>query len=167
MKDLTELELQLMEIDERLRPIAIRPIAFDDVKTITLLAETRSPLDEAGVRSETEALLKALAVEYQSSDEETRKAIRRLFACYQHFAWAASFAVSPITEAGFRQDLILFSMLDQGKDSRDALLALRALCEQARSAGIDVKPILQEVAGLSSDENKYGMGSTKRMLDEA
>ena len=167
MKDLTELELQLMEIDERLRPIATRPVAFDDVKTITLLAETRSPLDEAGVRSETEALLKALAAEYESSDEETRRAIRRLFASYPHFAWAASFSVSPITEAGFRQDLILFSMLDQGKDSRDALLALRALCEQARAAGIETRPILREVAGLSSDENKYGMGSTKHMLDEA
>jgi hypothetical protein len=167
MKDLTELELQLMEIDERLHPIATRPIAFDAVKTLTLLAEARSPLDEAGVRSETEALLNALAAEYQRSDEETRKAIRRLFASYQYFAWAASFSVSPITEAGFRQDLIRFSMLDQGKDSRDALLALRALCEQARAAGIDVKPILREVAEFSSDENKYGMGSTKRMLDEA
>jgi hypothetical protein len=167
MKDLTDLELQLMDIDERLRPTATRPIAFDDVKTIALLAEARSPLDETGVRSETEALLKALAAEYENSDEETRKAIRCLFACYPHFSWAASFAISPITEAGFRQDLILFSMLDQGKDSRDALLALRALCEQARSSGIDVKPILREVAEFSSDENKYGMGSTKRMLDEA
>jgi hypothetical protein len=167
MKDLTELELQLMEIDERLRPIATRPVAFDDVKTIALLAETRSSLDEAGVRSETEALLEALASEYQSSDEETRKAIRRLFACYRNFAWAASFSVAPITEAGFRRDLILFSMLDQGIDSRDALLALRALCEQTRSAGIETKPILREVARLSSDENKYGMGSTKRMLLEA
>jgi hypothetical protein len=119
------------------------------------------------VPSETEALLKALAAEYENSDEETRKAIRRLFVCYPHFAWAASFSVSPNTEADFRQDLILFSMLDQGKDSRDALLALRALCEQAQAAGIDIKPILREVAEFSSDENKYGMGSTKRMLDEA
>jgi hypothetical protein len=167
MKDLTELELQVMEIDERLRPIATRPVAFSDLKAITLLAEAQSPLDEAGVRFETDALLKALAAEYQSSDEETRKAIRRLFTCYQNFAWAASFRVSPSTKIGFRQDLIRFSMLDQGKDSRDALLALRALCEQAQAAGIDLKPILREVAELSSDENKYGMGSTKRMLDEA
>ena len=117
MKDLTEFELQLIEIDERLRPIATRPVAFNDVKSITRLAEARSPLDEVGIRSETEALLKALAAEYENSDEETRKAIRRLFVCYPHFAWAASFSVSPNAEAGFRQDLILFSMLDQGKDS--------------------------------------------------
>src|SRR3954471_15804052 len=98
MRDLTEFELQLIEIDERLRPIATRPVAFDDVKTITLVAEARSPLDEAGVRSETEALLKAFAAEYENSDEETRKAIRRLFAIYPHFAWAASFAAPPVSE---------------------------------------------------------------------
>jgi hypothetical protein len=31
-------------------------------------------------------------------------------------------------------------------------------------AGIDPAPILREIAQLTSDENKYGMGSTRELL---
>lgn len=165
MRDLTELELQVLEIDEKIRPIATRPINFNDLNRVALLAKRQAPLDEAGVRSATESLLEALAAEYANGDEKTRSAIRGLFARYKHFAWAASFLSPPITERDFRHHLILFSMFDQGTDSRDALLALQALCGQARAAGIDIGPMAREVAQISSDENKYGMGSTRRMLD--
>jgi hypothetical protein len=165
MTDLTELELQVMDIDKRLCPIATRPLNFNDLNWTMLLAKTQSPLHEADIRAETEVLIQALAAEYENSGEETRREIRRLFARYQHFAWAAPFSI-PL-DGDFRRQLILFSMLDQGKDGRDALLTLRALCEQARAIGIDPAPILREVAQLSSEENKYGMGSTKRMLNNA
>jgi hypothetical protein len=165
MRDLTELELQVLEIDERLRPIATRPVDFNDPSWMTGLAQKQSPFDEAGVGSAAESLVEALAAEYANSDEETQTAIRRLFARYQHFAWGASFASPPISEDDFRHHLILFSMLDQGRDSRDSLLALRALCDQAQTARIDIQPIAREVAQISSDENKFGMGSTRRMLN--
>jgi hypothetical protein len=55
-------------------------------------------------------------------------------------------------------------MKDQGRDSRDALLALRHLYSEAAGAGIDPALLLREVAGLSSTVNKYGMGSTCDML---
>lgn len=165
MRDLSELELQVLEIDERIRPIATRPVDFNDPHFRDRLAQRQAPLDEAEIRSATESLLELLAAEYANSGEETRIAIREMFARYQHFAWAASFATPAVKERDFRHHLILFSMLDQGKDSRDALLSLQALCEQARAAGIDIRPMAQEVAQISSDANKYGMGSTKRMLN--
>ncbi len=165
MSNLTELALQVAEINEKLRPIATRPLDFNDPKFVNRLAQKQSPLDEAGVRPATENLLELLAAEYANSDDETRLAIRGLFAHYEHFAWAASFASPPVTEGDFRRHLILFSMFDQGRDSRDALLALQALYEQARTRGFDIRPIAREVAQMSSETNKYGMGSTKQMLD--
>ena len=165
MRDLTELELQVLEIDERIRPIATRPVDFNDPDFMNHLAQRRSPLDEAGIRSATEQLLELLAAEYAKSDEEIRTSIREMFARYQHFAWAAGFGTPPVSERDFRHHLILFSMLDQGRDSRDALLSLQALCGQARAAGIDIRQMAQELAQISSDANKYGMGSTKGMLN--
>ena len=52
----------------------------------------------------------------------------------------------------------------QGRDSRDALLWLQDLCREAKNAGVNPRPMLREVAELSSDKNKYGMGSTREML---
>ena len=112
-------------------------------------------------------MLDALIREYQTSGEEARKAIRRLFSTYRHFAWAATLSVPPTTEGDFRRHLILLSMRDQGEDARDALLALQELSKQARAAGVNAAPILREVAQLSSDENKYGTGSTRGQLNDA
>ena len=36
--------------------------------------------------------------------------------------------------------------------------------EKARPAGVKTGPILEEIAELSSDVNKYGMGSTRSLL---
>jgi hypothetical protein len=49
-------------------------------------------------------------------------------------------------------------------DTRDELLTLRDLCESATNAGVDTAPILVEVAGISSDVDRYGMGSIKEIL---
>jgi hypothetical protein len=164
MRDLTEFELQAMAINERLAPIATQPIDTSDPNWATLFGQRPHPLDQADVRPATETLLESLVSEYQNSDEETRKAIRDLFTSYRHFAWAASFAFPPTTEEAFRRHLILFSMQDQGHDSRDALLFLQELCEEARARGVITAPILAEVAQLSSDENRYGMGSVKSFI---
>lgn len=167
MKDLSELEFKVLEIDEILRPIATRPVDMRNPNWMTLLSQRLHPLDEAGVRSATERLLESLVEEYLDSDDDTRRAIRGLFTSYKHFAWAATVRVPETTDEGFRRQFVLFSMRDQGLDSRDALLALQELCKRARAAGVGTAAILQEVAQISNDENKYGMGSTKNMLQGA
>jgi hypothetical protein len=162
-----ELESRILLLDERLLPIADRPIDITKPEWDLLLKQSPHPLDEAGVRAEAEHLLEELITSYQSAVEEHRQALRKLFAKYRAFAWASSLPVSPTIAEGFRQQLLLFSLKDQGRDSRDALLLLQDLCRQARTAGINTAPILNEVAELSSDINKYGMGSTKQMLLKA
>ncbi|PYI85085.1 MAG: hypothetical protein DME26_11880, partial [Verrucomicrobia bacterium] len=72
MKGLTELELQIMELDERLRPIARRPVDITAPNWATQLTPSQHPLDEAGVRSVAEALLEEIIDEYLGCEEETR-----------------------------------------------------------------------------------------------
>ena len=164
MKDLTDLEIQILEIEERLRPLATRPVKTDDPNWMTRLAQCPHPLDEAGVRSATLSLLEQLINDYQKCTEDVRRAIRELFVRYSAFSWAATLPVAPTTDESFRQHLVLFSMIDQGKDYRDAILALHDLCKEATAAGVNTRPILRQVAQLSSGENKYGVGSTRGLL---
>jgi hypothetical protein len=164
---LHNLESQIRELDERLRPIAERPIAFADIPRLRELAAKHDPLSEAGIRREAHAALRLAIALYCRSSADERRELRGFFRKYDAFAWAATLPERPATEEGFRNHLLHFSLVDQGRDSRDAFLTLQYLCAEAKRAGIDVRPILNEVAALSSDENKYGMGSTRKQLIDA
>ena len=122
------------------------------------------PLDQAGVRPQTEELLAELVEYYRTVDADTRQSIRKLFEDHRSFAWAASLPYEPVTDESFRAHLILFSIKDHERDTRDAIVLLHELCEKARLAGVKTGPILEEIAELSSDVNKYGMGSTRSLL---
>jgi len=165
--DLDDFELRIMDLEQRLSPIANRPVDITKPGWGLRLRQSPHPLDEAGVRRDAEILLEELISLYPGSAEESRQAVRKLFEKYHSFAWAASLSFEPTSEESFRRHLILFSIQDQGRDSRDALLSLQHLCREARSAGVNSPPVLREVAELSSDLNKYGMGSTKEMLLKA
>ena len=43
-------------------------------------------------------------------------------------------------------------------------MTLQALCGRARRDGIYVDAVLTEVAAMSSDVDRYGMGSTRSIL---
>ncbi len=73
----------------------------------------------------------------------------------------------PATPEGVRSALMLLSVRDQGADTRDELMVLWAVCGEARAAGVDVDPILREVAAISSDVDRYGMGSVREIFLEA
>jgi hypothetical protein len=164
MGALDDLELQMMELEERLRPIAQRPVDITRPGWLERLQTGRPPLDEAGVRDAAERLLADLIVAYAQGGEETREAIRRLFTEHRSFAWAAALPDPPTSAAGLRRHLIVFSMKDQARDSRDALLTLQEICRAATTAGVPLEPALRGVAAMSSRVNKYGMGSTSDML---
>ena len=164
MNLLEDFELQIMAFDERLRPIAQRPVDITRPGWFERLQAGVPPLEEAGIRKEVEKLLADLIEIYAQGPEEIRITIRRFFSEYRSFAWAAGLSESKTSATGLRPHLILFSMKDQGRDSRDALLALQHLYSEAAGAGIDPALLLREVAGLSSTVNKYGMGSTCDML---
>ncbi len=164
MQNLEDIELRLMDLEHRLRPIADRPVVITKPGWAAQLAHSPHPFDETGTRPEGEDLLRELIGFYRACGDEERQAVRALFVEYRAFAWAASLPFGATDEEKLRQHLVLFSLKDQGRDCRDALLSLEDLCREAKSAGIDADPVLREVAKLSSDKNKYWMGSTREML---
>ncbi|MCI0609555.1 MAG: hypothetical protein L0Z71_10900 [Anaerolineae bacterium] len=156
---------QIARLDSALSPIANRPIKF-----VELLFKPRRrthPLDAAGVRAEAEKFLSELTEYYPTADSDIRQSIRKLFENHPSFSWAATLPYQPITDKAFRDHLVLFSIKDHEQDTRDALILLDSLCETARSAGVNIGSILQEIAELSSDVNKYGMGSTRSLLHDS
>jgi len=159
-----DLELRIMDLEQRLAPIANRPVDITRPGWTEELQQSRHPFDRAGIRAEAESLLEELIRRYRNGTDADRQAIRKLFVEYKALAWAASLPFAPTNEVHARQHLLLFSMKDQGQDSRDALLSLQDLCRTAQQAGVDLAPLLVEVAQLSSDENRFGMGSTRQML---
>ena len=164
MDKLTDWNETVSILEAYLRPIAQRPVDISEPNWFTKLHGAPHPLDEAGVRSETESLLTEMIEHYLRRDDATRQAIRELFAKNRSFAWAATLPFPPTTPERFRSHLILLSINDQGLDPRDLILSLQSICREASSAGVATAPVLRAVAALSSDKDRYGMGSTRSLL---
>ena len=153
----------LERLEAALRPIANRKVALADIGK----PRPFRPLEEAGVRDEALALLAGLLELYASADEATRAEARALVGRHRAFCWATNPQVPPTTREGLREHLPHVSLLDQGADARDEILRIGHLCASARAAGLDPSPLLREVAALSSDEDRFRMGSTRRFLLDA
>ena len=161
--DVSSLEKDLARLERVLRPIADRPVDLAEPAWVEKLLSSR-PVDEAGIRSEAQRVLENLVVFYSQGHDEQRAAVRTLLDTYPAFRWAASLRCRADTAEGFRMHLLHFSACDQGSDARDEILKLRHLCQVAAKSGVDIVPILKEVAALSSDADRYHMGSTRSFL---
>jgi len=127
-------------------------------------AAIEAELGRLGVEGRAEAAVRAAVEVYAAGDETLRAAVRRLFDRYTSFRWAAHLPRDWDTAEEFRAHLIHLSARDQGPDTRDEILLLRDLCDRARGLEIDAGPILDEVAAMSSDEDRYGMGSMRDVI---
>ena len=134
--------------------------------SVAKLTAHRNPFDEASVRHDAERLILDILEWYPTADGARRDVIRGLVASHRSFAWAAAFhfPCPPTDAATARQQLLLFSVLDQGSDSRDAILWLRGFCGQVQAAAVDASSLLREIAACSSGTDRYGFGSTQAML---
>lgn len=166
MTELAELEEWVALIDLRIEPIATRPVDLTDPDWTRKVEEGPPPLDEAGIRPEAEAALREVLSRYEEGGEDVRAALRALLTRCHSFCWATTLPFE-LTARGFRQRLLEMSVEDQGRDARDMMVALNELCGQARDAGVDIGPLLLDVAELSNDVDKYAMGSTRDILLKA
>ncbi|MFK3985113.1 hypothetical protein ACI2K4_32670 [Micromonospora sp. NPDC050397] len=164
--ELVEIEDGMAQLDVLFAPAARAPVDTSDPDWVEKLAAAFAtpPMDKLGVRHRCETLLRAIVDRYAADDQSTRASIRSLFDRYPSFRWAAHLPHEWHTVADFRARLILLSARDQGADTRDEILTLQALCDQARRLRLDTAPILSEVAALSSDTDRYGMGSTRDII---
>jgi hypothetical protein len=151
-------------LNAALKPLADRPVDITDPTWLARPRSRRNPLDEAGVRREAEALLASLLDAYVAGDESDRTAIRGLFARNRAFTWATGVAEPPTTAHGFRRHLLRISAENGGADLRDTIVMVDELCMTAEKAGVDVGPVLEEVAALSSAAVVNGMTSVRSVL---
>jgi hypothetical protein len=152
-------------LDAALRPIASRPIALSELSSLAERSRERNPLEEAGVRDAAAALVHEIVDAYPHACCADRIEMRALFGQHRALGWAAGFVLPLASDVQtLRQQLVLFSLLDQGTDSRDALLWLRGLCGQPGVDCAALPDLLREVAALSSAIDRYHMGSTASML---
>jgi hypothetical protein len=101
---------------------------------------------------------------YAAGDDSTRAYLRKLMAEKDVYHWASGAPPSRTTAEGFRQHLLLISVIDQSQDFRDTLLYLNDVYKEAQAAGVNMTPALREVAELSSDKGETAMGSLKSIL---
>lgn len=163
--NLVDVEREIAWLDAAFRPIAKSPVdaaVRDDADAWGAAIEAE--LDRLGVDDRAEAAVRAAIEVYAAGDGPVRAAVRRLFGRYTSFRWAAHLPREWDTAEEFRAHLIHLSARDQGADTRDEILELRGLCDRALGLGINTGPILDEVAAMSSDENRYGMGSMRRVI---
>ncbi len=163
--DLASWRSRLGQLEAALAPIAQRPVDITSPGWLNRLRSKLPPLDEAGVRHQAEQLLHELIPAYAQGSDELRAALRQLMAKAPSFTWAATLPRPIRNTASFRDHLLLFSLKDQGRDTRDAIVTLDELCHEANSAGCADPQILSSIAALSSNVNRFGMGSTAALLE--
>ncbi|WP_328478222.1 hypothetical protein OHA21_26610 [Actinoplanes sp. NBC_00393] len=151
-------------IDELLRDIAQRPVDLSDPDWVTRHRQAPPPVEEAGVAAGAAAALAALLDAYEAGGPPVREQVRDIFRTYRSFRWAAHLPREWKSAAEFRRRLVHVSAMDQGADPRDELMTIWSLCNRARELGIDVEPVLREVADLSSDADHYGFGSMRALI---
>jgi len=173
-----QLEQAICRLDAKLRRIAKTPPI--DIATPgwskrlpqPTIEPYRSPLDRAGVRAEADRLIADTIAFYAAAPDGEREAIRALFRVYDSFAWASGWDIAspkaPMTREQLRTALLLFSIKDQGRDWRDAIVWLDSLCAQGLRAQLPLAELLTEIAALSSDTVRFAMfegsRSTRVML---
>jgi hypothetical protein len=133
-------------------------------------AEIRESHPEADrIRDEAERILPQLLDLYVDCGDADRAALRDLLAQCHWVRWSLGRDLArsdgPMTEDDLRQQLVLFSMKDQERDWRDAMLWLEAICRRAGAAQLNLAERLRDMARLSSDDPRFkGHRSTRAMM---
>lgn len=134
--ELDALRERIEVLNAKLLPIANSPIPFG-----ADLRGYKMPSDPAA----NQALLDA--VEFYARSEPDRPQIREMFKKNRAFAWAATLPFPADSAERFRKHLIHFSIIDQGRDWRDALLWMRDLLRSPFAT----REVVGEVAAMSGE----------------
>lgn len=161
--DLAAAETDAAIVDMLLAEIADQPVDPSDPDWAAKLAE-RDPLGEIGAKGEARAALDFLLDAYEQGPEAVRVEVRRILRTYRRFTWGVGLPPEWTTVADLRRHFVYLSARDQAQDTRDELVTLWALCNEARARDIDIEPLLSEIAAISSDVDHYGMGSMRTLL---
>jgi len=111
-------------------------------------------------------MVEQMATTYLQASPEQCAEVRALIRQFEGVWWCLRLPVrKPEGEREFKLELAVLSMRDHHKDTRDELVTLSGLLRVAHEAGIRVATALKEVAALSSNDDRYGMGSMREILE--
>jgi len=155
---------QAKSLDSRLRPIVHKEVGVNAPDWQEQLANMPHPADESGLRNEITALFDQIVDQFESFDFDQRQAIIDLMVKNDSLMYSAVIRDDLETLEGFRRNMILFVIADQGKDTRDAIVALGHYRDLGQKHGYDVDTIFEQLAYIASSHDKYGWGSTRDLL---
>lgn len=134
--ELDVLREPIERLNAKLLPIANRPIRFGaDFRAYEMPKDAEA----------NQVLIDA--IELYARSEADRPRIREIFRINHAFAWAATLPFPPDSAGRFRMHLIHFSIIDQGRDWRDALLWMRDLLQSPFAT----REVVREVAEMSGE----------------
>lgn len=151
-------------LNQKLMPITNRPVDINAHDWVEKLEKRPHPADESGLRTEIETLFNEVIDQFELYGPDQRQQIIDLMYQNDALMYARCIDADRNTPGGFRKHMILFVIDDQGKDTRDAMLALGAHHADAKRLGIDVGSIFKEMAAISSTREKFGWGSTRDLF---
>ena len=147
-------------LDERLHPLVHAEVDIMQPD----LASAPHPADTSGLRSEIESLFNEIVDRFETLDAEQRQMVIDLMDENDSLMYSAVIDAGYDTPEEFRRNMILVVIEDQGKDTRDAILALGRYREMGEKRGFDVDAIFREMAKLASTHDKYGWGTTRELF---
>jgi hypothetical protein len=147
---LKEYDERFARLNDKLRPIAERPIDTSQPDWMEKLAKAPHPLVQAGEVAEGESLRASLEQLYVSTPE-LREAITDLFGRYRAASWALYPVQKATGEELFRSRLLGKAMRGTDRDWRDVLVGLEKASREAASASVDIGPILESFAAISGE----------------
>jgi hypothetical protein len=145
---LAEYDARLARLDSKVRPIAEQRVT--DLEEMSKRLKASPPLVQVGEVAEGDSLRTSLEEIYVSTPE-LREAIWDLFSRYRSAKWVLWPTQKATSEELFRSRLLGVAMRDGSEDPRDDPLVLNRFSREAASACVDIGPILESVAAISSD----------------
>jgi len=163
LTDLNEIRQEVEEFNRLLDPVANAEVDINDPNWQKKLDEDQHPLDEVGIREAAERLTQTIMELFLGSNSKGRSQIRKLLADNQSFSWAMTPPESSDPERVFRDRVLLFVM-DDTVDTRDAIMGIGTLVDDARSSGVRYRPILKQIAKVAGTTDRYGFGSLRSVI---
>jgi len=155
--DLEGMEREMARLDDR--------AVVDDDEGLTSV-ELWGKRHDAGLRRRAEGrrLMSTVLVHYANADDATREQVRVLLARYRTFTWWSAPESDLAEPESWRLELLLISARDKFSDRRDTIVMIDELTKAAIEAGIDIGPMLDEVAALSCDDDVWPSSTRRAML---
>ena len=155
---------QAETLESKLRSIVQKEVDINAPDWKEQLANMPHPADKSCLREDITSLFDEIVDQFETLSIEQRQAIYDLMERNDSLMYSAVISANLETPEGFRRNMILFVIEDQGKDTRDAILALQRYRELGQTHGYDVDAIFKQLARIANDHDKYGWGSTRDLL---